>query len=237
MKGIFNPDSPFSQFMYRVADLCIVNVLMLVCCLPIVTIGASFAAAHKVMQDMVFDTGSSVVVPFFKAFKSNFKQATVVWLATLFFAVVLLAYAFLVMVYITGTTATVMYIILCIAVFIIMGLTAYLYPLMVRYENTLRQHLRNAVLVAILKFPRTVGMVLIYLAPVAIAFFFTPFFLQIGVFWLLMGFSFIILINSSIMKPIFDELEENKAAAAAKAAELTVMETAEETPKDAEITE
>ena len=40
MKSFFNYDSPFFQFLNRVADLIIVNVLFLVCCVPLITVGA-----------------------------------------------------------------------------------------------------------------------------------------------------------------------------------------------------
>ena len=48
MRDFFNIESPFMQLLTRVGDLIIVNVLFLVCCVPIVTIGAAIAALHKV---------------------------------------------------------------------------------------------------------------------------------------------------------------------------------------------
>ena len=38
---IFNLDSPFMQFLTKVANLMILNMLTLVCCIPIVTAGAA----------------------------------------------------------------------------------------------------------------------------------------------------------------------------------------------------
>jgi len=39
MNNIFNPDNKFFSFMGRVADLMILNLLCIVCCIPVVTAG------------------------------------------------------------------------------------------------------------------------------------------------------------------------------------------------------
>lgn len=232
MKGFLNPDNPFNQFMVRIADLCIINVLMLFCSIPIFTIGAACAAAHKTTQDMVFDTGSGVVAPFFRAFKSNFKQSTVVWLITLFLGIVVFLWFFLISVYFTGTLRTIGFILLGIGAFLLLALNAYMYPLMVRYENTLKQHLHNTILLILFNFPRTLGMVAVNLIPFLLLYFFTGFFIRIAIFWLLMGFAFIILINSYLVKPILEDLEEKQALAEAKAAE-EASKKAEQAEEDA----
>lgn len=229
MKGLLDPESPFNQFLVRVADLCIINILMLICCIPIVTIGAAVTAAHKTTQDFVFDTGSGVVVPFFKAFKSSFKQATIVWLLEMFLIAVLAGYFFLISIYMTGSNRTVSFVILGVAVFALLALANYIYPLMARYENTLKQHFLNSILLLLFNFPKTISMVLISLIPAVIAFFFTTYFIQYGIFFLIFIFAFLIMINSYLIKPIFEDLEEKKAEAEAKAAEEATKIAAETT--------
>lgn len=213
MKGILNPDSPFNQFLVRIADLCIINILMLICCIPIVTIGASITAAHKTAQDMIHDNVTGVAGPFFKSFKTNFKQATIVWLLEAFFMAVMVGYFMLITVYVTGSFRTISFIVLAAAAFVLFSLTTYMYPMIARYENTLKQHLLNAMQLILFNLPRTILTVLVSLIPVAVAFFFTPFFLQIGVLFLLFGFAFMILIHNSMLKPIFDKIEAQKAKA------------------------
>ena len=41
MSKIFDLDSPFMRVLNRVADLMILNFLMIICCIPIITIGAA----------------------------------------------------------------------------------------------------------------------------------------------------------------------------------------------------
>ena len=54
----FNYDSPFWSFMSRIADLVIVNILWLVFCIPVFTIGASTAAMYRVTLNLVRGEGT-----------------------------------------------------------------------------------------------------------------------------------------------------------------------------------
>ena len=52
MDRLFNMDNKFFVFMGRVADLIILNLLCILCCLPIVTAGASVTAMFYVTLKM-----------------------------------------------------------------------------------------------------------------------------------------------------------------------------------------
>lgn len=208
MKDLFHPDNPFFQFLSRVGDLILVNFLFLLCCIPIVTIGAAQAALHKVTQDYVLDNDSGVLKPFFKAFKVNFKQATIVWLMEFFIIIGLVCDLLLIMTYFTGTFATVMYTILAVLAVLTACVSAYMIPLLVRYDNTLRQHLSNAVVLAVIKLPRTVGMVLLNLLPLLVALLSLNVFMQTLIFWLAIGFGFVGYMEATMLKPVFQELEK-----------------------------
>ena len=71
------------DFLGTVADLIILNLLFIICSLPIVTFGAAYSAKYYVAMKKVRGEDSGTIVPFFKAFKRNFKQSTVVWLIML----------------------------------------------------------------------------------------------------------------------------------------------------------
>ena len=58
---LFNYDSPFWSFMSRLADLIILNLLWIVFCIPVVTIGASTTAMYRVTLNMVRGEGSLVM--------------------------------------------------------------------------------------------------------------------------------------------------------------------------------
>ena len=80
MGKIFDMDSPVMRFLSRMADLMIMNLVVTICCIPIVTIGASITAMHYVMLKLVRGEDGYIVKDFFKSFKQNFKQSTIIWL-------------------------------------------------------------------------------------------------------------------------------------------------------------
>ena len=90
---LFNYDSPFWSFMSRLADLIILNLLWIVFCIPVVTIGASTTAMYRVTLNMVRGEGSGVVRMFWDAFRLNLKQAVLIFLILLI-PVLLVVYEF-----------------------------------------------------------------------------------------------------------------------------------------------
>ena len=47
--GIFNMDSKFMRFMIKFADMMIINILVLICSIPVITIGPAITAGFKVL--------------------------------------------------------------------------------------------------------------------------------------------------------------------------------------------
>jgi len=79
LKGIFNPDNVVFRFINKVGCIWLLNILWLVCSLPIFTIGASTTALIYSCMKLRHDDGYTYK-NFFKSFKDNFKQATILWL-------------------------------------------------------------------------------------------------------------------------------------------------------------
>lgn len=76
-------DSKFGQILLKLANACCLNVLWFICCLPVFTIGASTTALYYASFKIAKNEGSFVTTMFFRSFKRNFKQATVLWLILL----------------------------------------------------------------------------------------------------------------------------------------------------------
>ena len=66
-----------------IGKLLLLNLLTLSCCLPVVTMGAAIAANYKVTQNLVLKIDGSLVKTYFRAFRTNFIQATWVWFGEL----------------------------------------------------------------------------------------------------------------------------------------------------------
>ena len=83
LQGLFNYDNPVWRFIGKLGDLIILNVLWLITSIPIVTIGASTTALYYVTLKLVRDEDGYTIRSFFKSFKENFKQSTIIWLIML----------------------------------------------------------------------------------------------------------------------------------------------------------
>ena len=73
-------DSPFMRFLSVLADLMILNFLTILCCIPVVTAGASFTAMHYVLIKMVRNEEGYIAKSFFHAFKQNLGQGIFIWI-------------------------------------------------------------------------------------------------------------------------------------------------------------
>lgn len=208
MHNLFHYENPFIQFLVRVGDLMILNALFILCSLPVVTLGASLTAMHRVTQNMLFEQEEPLLKAFFRAFRQNFKQSTLAWLVELVVIVSLVCDVLLVMAYFDGGLAKAMYILVAVLAILVAGVFSYLMPLIARYENGMRQQVYNAVVLAIIKLPKTVLLMLLNLLPVILLLISVPVFVQTLIFWVIIGFAFVSFLTSSILKPVFQQLEK-----------------------------
>ena len=190
--------------MGKVADLFILNILCLICCIPIVTAGASITAMFYVTMKMVKNEESYIIKSFFKSFKQNFKQATIINLIMLLIGVVL--YVDLnVSKAMQGGAGQIFQIIFMAFVLIYFILFLYVYPVLARFYNTIKNTIKNALFMAIRHFPYTVVMVIIAVCPLLLLLV-KSYQIQSTLFvlFLLMGFALIAYCNSYFLAKIFD---------------------------------
>lgn len=89
MKDGFDIDNPFFAFMGGLADIVIVNLLFLVCSIPVITIGASMSAMYQTMQQMREGRMASAFRSFTAAFRSSLKKSIPAWMLQLITGLVL----------------------------------------------------------------------------------------------------------------------------------------------------
>ena len=204
MGRIFDMNNKFFGFMSKVADLCILNIICVVCCIPVITAGASITAMYYVTLKMVRNEEAYILRSFFKSFKQNFKQATIINLIMLLIGVVL---------YVDlneskamqGGAGQIFQIIFMAFVLIYFILFLYVYPVLARFYNTIKNTIKNALFMAIRHFPYTVVMVIIAVCPLLLLLV-KSYQIQSTLFvlFLLMGFALIAYCNSYFLAKIFD---------------------------------
>ena len=206
---LFRYDSPVMQFMAKLFDLILLNLLFLACCLPVVTIGASCAALHDVSLKNAAGEEPPVIVGFFGAFKKNFGQATLTWLILLAaagFLYVDLAFSFR-----YGTGGWPLRLLLLAASATCFAASLYIFPIQARYRNTIRANFRNALLLAIRHLPKTALLAATVLVPLALLLYGpVEVFLLLAVLWLLVGFALIAGIQDRVLLKVFRLYEPDR---------------------------
>lgn len=202
MRNFFNLDNPFMIFLSRLTDVIILNVMCLICCIPVVTIGASLTALHYVTVKMVKDEESYVLKDFFRSFKQNFKQATIIWLLVLLVTVIFTVDRRIIVNMGEGIPKIVEILIYTIFLFVAMT-TMYVFPVLSRFENTIVGTIKNAFLLSVLNFPKTILMAVIYILPTVVSL------IHIAAFpvFLMLGLSGGAFLNSYLWKGIFKKFE------------------------------
>lgn len=79
----FSPDSKFFNFMSKLGDFVVLNLVFIITCIPVFTIGASFCALYTVCKKRLADEESYIIRGYLAIWKENFKNATIIWLCFL----------------------------------------------------------------------------------------------------------------------------------------------------------
>lgn len=219
--GLFNLDSPLMQFLSKVADLLLLNMLALLCCIPIVTAGASLTALNYMALKMARNEECYIARGFFKSFRENFKQATLIWLLFLLVAAVLIV-DFLII----GSSGIefggVIRVIITVFALMVLFTFLYVFPMLARFENTILRTIKNAFLMSILQLPKTILMIIFYALPVLVLIFF----FQIAPLAFFFGLSVPAFLSAKLYSKFFKKLEDQIRP---------VDEPAEETGEDERI--
>ncbi len=143
MKNIFNLDGPAMQFMLSLRDLAVLNILFLLCCIPIVTIGPSLTALFTVTFRMAENKEGYVGREFLHAFKENMKQSIGAELV-LILPILILSFNLFFWSSLKSILGTIVSVFCILFLVILIGMLCYTFPLIAKFENTVKQTLHNA---------------------------------------------------------------------------------------------
>ncbi|GLC79728.1 YesL family protein [Lacrimispora brassicae] len=212
MGNLFAYDSPLWRGMNRAVQFLWLSILWGACCLPIFTIGASTTALYAVTLKCVKNQESYLTPSFFRSFKQNLKQATIIWARSLclgmFLGVGLLYYFRL---EVSGT----FFVIVTTAFFSLfvsyLLTNLFVYPLLAVFDNTTKRTLINAVIMALTHLPSGILMLSLSLIILVVgALLFPPL--------LFVAPALTAYINSRFLTKIFDPYVAHASAACGEAA-------------------
>ena len=169
MNKWFRLDSPIMMGLSRMADMVFLSVLWFVCCLPVVTIGASTTAMYYVAMKVVRDEEDvSIASTFFQGFKNNFKQATVMNVISLVLGAIFLVDGYF-WFFAQGTMAAISCAAFFAAFIWLICIMSYAYPLQAQFYNTVKQTFINAAILSMRKFITTVIVFVVNMLPVILS--------------------------------------------------------------------
>lgn len=198
---IFSYDSTFSQMMLRLSGSCYLNLLWTLCSLPVVTLGASTTALYSVTLKLAEGEDGHLTRRFFRAFRENFRQATVLWLIVLSVGIFLALdgyIAYHLRSASTGAVAVVWTLLLALIIVASIAWTIvslYVFPLTASVVNTTAAMLKNAFLI---------GTHYLFCTIVVFAIHFVMFFVVVRVFtpMLIFGEGLCALLSSRFLAPV-----------------------------------
>lgn len=206
--NLFSPDSKFMVAMSRLADLIILNFLFLFTSIPLFTIGAASTALYTVIFRMGTDKEDGVIRPYFRAFRQNFKQATVMWLLLLLAG---LCTGFdIVLFYRAAGLLHFLFVPFVIVFIVIVLIFSVAFPLLSQFNNSSKQTILNALLLSLGYLPRTILAAFMNAFPFLVFAYSNLLFFQTAFMWVFLYFSVVAYFSTLLLRPVFKRIAQPK---------------------------
>lgn len=205
MRFLFDPNSQFMQILSRFCDLVLLNIVYLLTCIPLFTIGAATAALYDTVFRMDTEREGKLMATYFRGFRENFRQATAVWLLLALYGVA----TWVNMVRFSDLGGGVGYglLVFCVIVALVgLFVMAYAFPLMSRFRYKTGALLQNSLLLSISYLPRTLAVCVINMFPWGLLVVNLESFVKLGFLWFALYFSAAAYFNSRVLKKVVDDL-------------------------------
>ncbi len=232
---LFDPEGPLMSALSKLADLVICNAMFILFSLPVITIGASLTALYTCTLELVEDDARDdglIFRRFWFAFRDNFKQATLLWLICLAVIAFLCAYYWVTQ-SLAASLGRIYQITFYFLVFLFLFGSLYLFPLQARYENRIRNTLRNSWLMSVAALPLTLLNLLMIAAAVYISFIMNPNAVEAFAYlWAVCGFGLIAYLQSFLYRKAFRKLSPEQLSEKGHAAEGSIFTDEEHMDQD-----
>lgn len=156
-----SPNSLLGRWLTFLLDALLISAAWFLCCVPIVTIGASTAALNRVAQNWMRTRSDCSLKYFFLAFKDNFKTATPVWLILLLPLCVIGFNAYATWIALVETAMAAKWMIVITACLWV-ATAIYAFALQAAFENKPLRTVLNALRLAVFNLPKTVILLVLF---------------------------------------------------------------------------
>ena len=203
---IFNLDNWIMRFFSRIFDIVILNFTFIICCIPIITIGASLTAMYSITLKIVRNEESHIIRGFLKAFKQNFRQGTIIGMLAII--ITLFITVDLRIIGIIGDDRLKVMQVLCYIV-AIWGYIIFLYafPLLAKFKNTIKEVFKNSFILSVINLKWTILLILLNIPFILMLFYSGLSMILLFTILIICGFSGLALIQSFIFGKVFEKYE------------------------------
>ena len=203
---IFNLDNWIMRFFSRIFDVVILNFAFIICCIPIITIGASLTAMYSITLKMVRNEESHIIRGFLKAFKQNFKQGTVIGMIA-----IIITFFITVDLRIIGIIGDDKFKVLQVLCYVL-AIWAYIiflyaFPLLAKFKNTTKEVFKNSFILSVINLKWTILLILLNIPFVLMLFYSGLSMFLLFTILIICGFSGLALIQSFIFGKVFEKYE------------------------------
>lgn len=206
-RDIFRTDSLFSDIMTLVFNLMLLNILWLLCCIPVITIGASTTALYYMMFKILDGEDYSIIKGFLRSLRENFRESVPMTLLLVGLSA-LLVFNLHYFGTISHTGFSGVGYGVCLVVLVLMiSEFSYAFPLLSYFENTVKGTLTNAYKMAATHLGTTLLVLLINCVPWMLFLFFPTMFYRLFVIWLVIGTAVSAFVDAILLRRIFWEFE------------------------------
>ena len=149
MSNFFNADNKLWSGINSAIDAILLNMLWLITCIPIITIGAATTAYYYTNHKVIRNQRSGIWTEYWSSFKGNFKQATKTWLIFLVIFVLMYFDINICSRYLQAgqKIGAMMYLFYGLLAIMLIWF-AFVFAYMARFENTMKETLKNAAAIA-----------------------------------------------------------------------------------------
>ena len=195
--------NPVLDFINTLCNFVVLNLVFLISCLPVITIGTALSSLYYVTLREARGEYGYLVRTYIKEFRKNLKSGTAAF-AVLFVigAVILFNLAF--WFNLGGIPAAVITGLMAVGAIVWLFTFTYTFPLIARFNNSTKQTLINAFCLMMSNVKATLALLLIYVMVLFLCVFLAPMTLMMVLF----GFAFIAYCQSFVFKKVFEPYEK-----------------------------
>lgn len=168
--------SKLIEILGKITDVVCLSLMWLVFSLPIITIGASTTALYHTVTKVLLGDKGYIAKEFIYSFKSNFKQATIVWIIAISILALLVVDFWILKTYVSKRYYNLLLVILLYLLVTMAMFVNCLFPSIARFEATIKQIFKNCFVFTVIHLPwallavlvLVVAIVIVYLSPITI---------------------------------------------------------------------